>query len=460
MTISRLFRRHYAITAIVVVLFVVLGVAASHVFMRFVPKPNFPAPVMFARIIDHLNQTDRVEAIKELSEMSVSSPFKFSLLDETGNLIYPKNEQFSLPKDFVLPGEPYGHTNVERSFGPGPPVNTVIRLKGEPVQYLFVGFKRPKGPNPVKFLFASFGFVVISILIGIGIALYLMFRSVRERMVLADSVISELKSGNLKARFPIKRMDEVGALMERFNQMAEEIEHLVDGIRRTESSRMNLLQELAHDLRTPIASLKNLVENGADGNLDAGTRSELLDLANKEIDYVERLVEDLLVLAQVSEPKYNPQNKPVILNEILSDEAESVESKFDSEKEIRLELKMPESQVKIMGDVHLLRRLFRNAIDNAFSFADKNVVVTLEGTKEGGARILVTDDGPGLSEEQIKQFGEKRESRTITTGNTKRVSVGLGSFIMKRITSLHRGKLTIKNRPETGGAQVEIQLPK
>ena len=123
------------------------------------------------------------------------------------------------------------------------------------------------------------------------------------------------EKGNLKARFPIVRMDEIGQTMLRFNHMADEIEHLVERMKTVEASRASLLQELAHDLRTPVASLKNLIETVAtkDASMQPALRVELMELALSECEYFERLVEDLLVIAQVKgSPFFNiPRAKHV-----------------------------------------------------------------------------------------------------------------------------------------------------
>ena len=97
--------------------------------------------------------------------------------------------------------------------------------------------------------------MVVTVLVGIGFALFLIFRSLREHVETADRVISELQRGNLKARFPIKKNDEIGRAMERFNQMADQIEQLVERLRSAEASRNFLLQELTHDLRTPVGCI-------------------------------------------------------------------------------------------------------------------------------------------------------------------------------------------------------------
>src|SRR5262249_2643324 len=150
-----------------------------------------------------------------------------------------------------------------------------------------------------------------------------------------------------KARFPIGgRLDELGQAMNRFNKMADEIERLVERLRSTEKSRIALLQDLTHDLRTPIASLKNLLatiekKRQSRQDNDAEIISEMLSLSQREVDYLEKLVEDLLFLAQVSEPRYRVEQDLVSLLEIVDLESENVSA--GDEKRIAVQTRLDET---------------------------------------------------------------------------------------------------------------------
>jgi signal transduction histidine kinase len=272
-----------------------------------------------------------------------------------------------------------------------------MRLAGEPPQYLLVQFAFP-GPHPFVVLLAVLGAILVSLLLGSGVALRALLLSLQKRAQLADTVIAELQSGNLKARFPIERMDEIGEAMSRFNTMADEIERLVEQVRQVEKTRVALLQELAHDLRTPIASIKNLLDTmqHQGESLPAETRKELLDLANNEIDYFERLVEDLLILAQVSEPNYRADRTEVRIDELIEEEADVVSAQYaGSGERIELKKQISDAAIIVIGDGQLLRRMVRNVLENAFSFARGKVYVAVFTEASDGQqriRVVVEDD--------------------------------------------------------------------
>lgn len=239
-------------------------------------------------------------------------------------------------------------------------------------------------------------------------------------------------------------------------------------MRNVEKSRSKLIQELAHDLRTPVASLKSLIEtlNLKGKSLSVETHKEFLELSLKEVNYFERLVEDLLFLAQVTEPKYQMQKESVILASIIEDEAEDVAFRINQNQQ-KIELNLDLEEIKdeaIFGDIHLLRRLFRNALENSFSFAKSKVRISAQYDKTKSLfDIKIEDDGPGFSQESLLSFGERRVTRKLSQDINGRLSVGLGSVIMKAISDVHRGEIKVRNiispNKEIAGSSLEVILP-
>jgi hypothetical protein len=397
MIVTKLFRRHFLISAGILILFVILGLAASDYMMRL----NF--------------EQNRAHFM----------PMIGVILDEHGQVLYPKDGKISFDWQKVTkPEKPFDQVALDIE---GPPLS-LVRLPGEPTRYM-VDLIRPPGPpgapppgfppRPLglrgpghglpTFLVFAFGFLIFAVLSGSALGLYLLFRQVNS----------------------------------------------------IEQTRMGLLQELAHDLRTPVASLKNLLEmlQLKRQSLSPEIQNEFLALSLKEVEYFERLVEDLLLLAKVSEPKKLVAKEKVNLGQIVTDEAEALASQPFGGKTVRLIKSV--SAVEIAADPHLLRRLVRNALHNAFSYARDEVKVSLEVSGRQ-AWLTVEDDGKGLSLEALKIFGERRKTRVIEQSESGRLSVGLGSVIMKTIADSYGGSLKIENRVqqnEVAGARLEIVLP-
>jgi signal transduction histidine kinase len=469
---TKFFRRNYFISVGIAFLFIILGFFITQFAIHLINKPGGPggpmSAVFFARMVDGLAPLPPISAIQKIESWNEGHAHEeLILLDQNGHVLYPSGEE-SIRFDWSIAGS-LDHPYQEMMIGGrgGPPEGQLVKLDQKPTQYLFVKMGRPPGFIPIFAI--STGSLFISVLLGIGVALFSLLRSLQEKVHLADSVISELKQGNLKARFPIDKMDDVGKAMSRFNQMADEIERLVSQLKDTEQSRMSLLQELAHDLRTPVASLKHLLETfqGSGDTLTEALKKELLGLSLREVEYFERLVEDLLVLAQVNEPRYRADRKPISFNDLLNDEVDGLSTQYESaKKDLRVTRNIGSESILLTGDSHLLRRMLRNTLDNAFSFARSQVTVSLS-VVDGKAVTIIEDDGIGFSPESLAGYGERRVSRIVNSNfksekPNERVSVGLGSVIIKTVARIHRGDVEAANvakNSQISGARVVLNIP-
>jgi signal transduction histidine kinase len=480
------FRKHYVIFAMILVAFVALGMMANLAIFRIVEKaahdrqPKFAPESSIGRMVDAMadaigkgpRERNRFEALRKIREANGDGfPLEMRLVDASGtSLEVPGLAPPARWNEKNLPARPYELVALMSSPDSGPPLESAVRLPGPQGQFLYLRRKNPPPPAPTPPFrgwpfpagpaFLSLATLLASILMGAAVSLWILFRSLRSKAELADRVIAELQAGNLKARFPIDRIDEMSQTMTRFNRMAEEIERLVDQLRESERTRTNLLQELAHDLRTPVASLKSLLETleAKGSTLGKGIHDELTALAVKEVDYFERLVEDLLVLARIGAPQYRYAKDPFDLRELVEEEIDSILSRraMTEGAKVRIEFADGEEAL-VVGDTHLLRRMIRNALENAYDFSRERLVVSLRKRKDGPTELEIQDDGPGFNEEQLKNFGTRRITRQLGSERGGRISIGLGSVIMRTIAEIHRGQMMAKNTER--GAKVVFELP-
>ncbi len=286
------------------------------------------------------------------------------------------------------------------------------------------------------------GTTLISMTLAMSLFAIFIFYHFRKNATMANKVIGELKKGNLNARFPIKKLDELGLVMTSFNSMADEIERLVEELRHADTIRINLLQELAHDLRTPVSSLKTMLETITAKWNDKDEKTEeikknFIELSLEEVNYFARLVEDLLFLGRVSEPKYDLKTESISMKSLLERECDLVDTQFP-----HIQISIKGDDFSILGDSHLLGRLIRNALFNASSYTKDKISISLFNNS-----IEIIDNGSGFSKEALDNFGEKKFSRIM---DINKLSVGLGSVIMKRIVEIHNGKIQVKNSSQSG----------
>lgn len=506
---NRILKKYFLLAAITLILFIFLGLISSSYLneMLRTRREAYP-PIFVAKLIDLLGGSDKIKGIQLLEEAQASGPRpRVVLYNEAGEVVYrsiapppfepnSESQQQHRPPDFLkdefntnLPSEflekfqndydffsrepldvrpppkPENPLRFLRFWGGGPPpmrppsADVVIRLSGNPTYYIgFSGGPPPmRPPDGIERYLPILGpaILLLSLLLGVGVTISLIYASVRKKVSEADKVISEIQKGNLKARFDVHRKDEFGEAMLRFNKMADEIEALVEHLKFVETARNRILQELAHDLRTPVASLKNLIETLESQNerLESAVKKELLQLSLREVDYFGQLVEDLLLLARVDEPKYRHENIQIpicdIIDEVLADCLARPEYK---EKQIEVIRNYVSIDAVVSGSWNLLYRMFRNAFENALSFAQAKITIDVAYEAGVGLVIHIQDDGHGLTDEQLVSFGERKLSRQITSSEKgKRLSVGLGSVIIKKICEIHRGHVSIKNKRDLSG---------
>lgn len=316
-----------------------------------------------------------------------------------------------------------------------------------------IGFKAGPG-KPSFFLIPVILTFVIMLLVLFIVAASLVWFS-RKYAESAKLILKELKNGNLKARFPVEDFNELNEVKVEFNQMADEIECLITNLREVDQQRKNLLQELAHDLRTPIASMKSLLEVNQmhDQKLSSEERIQNVKLALRENEYFHHLVEDLLFLSGVNDFKYQGKFRDVNLNELISHEVAVMESQC-----AKLNLVLINTQlVNVKGDFHLLQRLIRNALSNAVSHAKNEVMIQIKDLDKYIV-VSIVDDGVGLDVAEINAFGKKRITRKYDVYSDGRISIGLGAVIMSKISELHHAKMKIENINNNSGEIIGASL--
>ena len=389
----------------------------------------------------------------------------YLLIDETGKDLAGRSsfELFQAMKVWDAPQKLYELKQLPEN--PNHQDSVLIRISKNRRLYLLSNLSERDDNNlralPIVFtsLLASVLFAALASLAGLIFFLRGYGKSARE-------VMTQIKNGNLKARFPVNRLDEFSQVMLSFNDMAGEIERLIGRVKSMEQKRLHLIQDLGHDLRTPISSLNLLlgavIKKGE--KMEPEQRLKLVRGSKSEVDYLGRLVDDLLFLALIDEPDdLKAQGGQPLLSTI-----DRIISQIRVSQEIR-EVKINfqstlVSEVSLTTSSYILERLFRNAIGNAASFAKTVVGIRVEQTSVmNQVLITIEDDGPGFPTELMTSYGNKRTTRMVEEGLDRRPSLGLGSVIIRKIVDFQKGRLEVSNRLDGEGkplgAVLKIWLP-
>lgn len=266
-----------------------------------------------------------------------------------------------------------------------------------------------------------------------------------------ERVAYQMSKGDFSEKVHVQSNDEIGRLGAAFNQMSE-------AIKEEDDRRKEFLGNVSHELRTPISYIKGYSEAILDGTVSDKEDSEkYLQLIHREAGRMQRLVRDLLDLAQL-EGKSLPMNKqPLALAQLIEEALEKFEP-FLHEKKLVLE-KMLDPDVIIMGDQDRIEQVVQNIMDNAIRYSPENAAirVSLEKSKGNTCTISIKDNGIGIPKKDLHRIGERffriDKARTRQYGGT-----GLGIAIVQKIVSLHDGDFYLESE-EGAGTTVFVKLP-
>jgi signal transduction histidine kinase len=427
-----------------------------------------------ANILESAPYQQSLEFYEQLRSESQTVDRSIWVVSDTGQVLASNTSEAPPPDWLTLPRPQKRHEISVKSAefhhfadlvllrlgAPEPSTKAGSNEPEDPV-YLLV---RPEKDTPNRAIANAEIVVFVLSLFGTSLAgLTVLFIYLRHTSREARKVIQQLHAGDLGARFEIQKFDEIGNLKLDFNAMADEIETLVEKIKKSEKTRRDLLQELSHDLRTPLTSLKTSVETLREfrRKMSDAQQMELLTVAQSELNYFVRMLDDLFFIADLPEPGYNETREIINLYDLCED---AVHARAIAQPKVHWSLQDKTGQDAYMeGDAHLIVRLLRNCLDNAVKHASYQVTLTLTADAQQ-LYLDIEDDGPGMDAETAKMFGKRRKQRIQQGIADTNLSLGLGSVIIQTVTEAHGGKLNISNRRATtaseSGAILRFSFPR
>ena len=252
-----------------------------------------------------------------------------------------------------------------------------------------------------------------------------------------------------KNLLPQKSIDEVREDVETWaGQRKAEIELL----QQNEAFRKEFLQNLSHELKTPIFAIQGYVDtliNGAMDNPDVNKK--FLQSTSRNIDRLVNLVDDLDAISKLESGEQQLQKDSFIIQELLKEVYETLSIKADK-REIKCVIKKGcEQPLSVYADKEKIRQVFINLVDNAIKYGKQ--IGTIEGSfyKVDGARILIeiSDDGSGIAEEHLLRIFE-RFYRTDLARGRKVGGSGLGLSICKHIIEAHGQTIHVRSKIDVG----------
>lgn len=286
---------------------------------------------------------------------------------------------------------------------------------------------------------------------GIAISLgYFVSTAITDDIATLNHGASQIAQGNLQTRIPIHGRDEMADLAISFNQMANQLEHSAKKQEEAEKLRRDLVAWIGHDLRTPLASVRAIIEALSDNMVDdQESKDRYLTNAKINIGNLSNLLDELFEMAQIDAGGMRLNLQRDSLSDLVSDTLESFAERA-SERGIQLSGQVEPNTDPVLLDAKQIGRVLGNLVENAIRYSPPGTTVQIKAKRfKGGAVVAVIDTGDGIDAEDMprifEQFYRGEKSRNRATGGS-----GLGLAISKAIIESHNGQLNVKSERGKG----------
>lgn len=400
--------------------------------------------------------------------MVINPHIEIYLLDSTGNILAyftdhikkVKRDKVSLgpihkfiesgQKSLVQGDDP---RNFERKK---PFTATPIRLKNNSLGYVYVilgGEQYDKASSEIQkhFLTSTISLGLIVALVFTGALGLILFFLMTKRLRRVTNVVTSFKDGDYSQRLDDDSRDDFGRLSFAFDRMADTIVGNIEELKRSDNLRRELVTNISHDLKTPLASIQGYLET-IQMKKDELTSDEIgrfMEISLQNARYLNQLVSELFELSKLNAIHAKPNREPFSISELVQDVIMTFRSSAEA-KNVEINCLYQEGIPLVSGDIGMIERALSNLLDNAIRYAPENARVSFELIpNDTNVRIKVTDSGPGIPDTDVPNiflpyFRGKRNATRENQGT------GLGLAITKRIIELHDSNIRVETTLNEG----------
>lgn len=334
--------------------------------------------------------------------------------------------------------------------------------------YLYIVLGGQEYDSVVELLESSYMLKLWTASIGISLLIasmfgFVIFRHITRRLTILTSAMESFKqhgfntSIDLPERFNGKPGDEIDKLGATFREMSERITQQVKQLEHNDTSRRELVANVSHDLRTPLASLQGYLETllMKNNELTDQEKHNYIETALQHCHRLQKLISELFELSRLENQGAELHFEAFSMSELIQD----VSQKFQLEaqnKNIAMSVNIPNQPALVSADISLIQRVLENLIENAIKYTPTggSISINLDNGKNNIA-TSITDTGQGIPGEDLPYIFDRfyRVDKHRQTEGT-----GLGLAIAKRIVQLHNSTIDVVSFPNTG-TTLSFNLP-
>ena len=292
--------------------------------------------------------------------------------------------------------------------------------------------------------------VIAALATALAVSWFITRRLTRPIIAMATAAAG-IADGRYDTRIPASRLGEEFALLDNaFNRMA-------GALQGTERRRRELLADLAHELRTPIATLDSFLEGIEDQVIPA--TPDTWRTMRQQTARMRRLVDDVDSVSRAEERRISLHRQPVAMDDVVADAVRAAATAFH-DRGIGLHHWPSRTPAYVRADLDRLREILDNLLENALRHTSVGGTVTAVTTADRGHVVVtVTDTGDGIAAEHLPhifdRFYRADPGRSRTTGGS-----GIGLTIARALAHAHRGDLTAASGGPGHGATFTLTLPR
>jgi signal transduction histidine kinase len=330
--------------------------------------------------------------------------------------------------------------------------------------YLYIILEGEEYLNAYDFVFGSYilrlavrsmSITLIAAFIISLIALSFITRNVKS----ISSAIREFKNGNTSARIKLKGKNELTQFAETYNQMADKIEQNLEELKTMDNLRRELVANVSHDLRTPLAAVQGYLETLIIkfDKLSEEERKHYMKIILNGAERLKKLVEELFELSKLEAREKKPNPEPFSIAELLQDVYQKYKI-IAEPKKIDLRLNYSYNLPYVYADISMIERVLQNLIENSVKFTAEGGVVEIHLENElSHVRVNVSDSGCGIKEHEFSSIFD-RYNRGREFNITNEDGLGLGLAIVKKILEVHNTGITVQSS-EGKGTTFSFTIP-